>query len=126
MATKLAMTVAVNATDIQRWTCRTHLFQFIGASFRAGLEPRSWDPLEQVDELAAHHLPAVAGAAELAILVRLEARLHDGQERALCLWREREGHDGLEKRDAPRVAEFPMRLDLAHPAVHDAVPARVW
>src|SRR5262249_49679775 len=30
--TMLAMTAAVKAMDIQRWLCRTHLFQFIGTS----------------------------------------------------------------------------------------------
>ena len=51
------MTVTVKAMDSQRWICRTHVFQFNGTS------PDSWDPRKQVDELPAHHLPAVTRAA---------------------------------------------------------------
>src|SRR5204863_5630959 len=36
----------------------------------------SWDPRDQVDELPAHHLPAVARATKVLLLVRPEARLH--------------------------------------------------
>src|SRR5580765_7740095 len=73
----------------------------------------SWDPREQVHELPAHHLPAVARAAEIPLLVRLEARLHEGQARARRRGREREGHNGVEDHvaDDPRVAELPVRLD---------------
>src|SRR5260221_2304377 len=90
MATKLAMTATVKAMDIQRWICRTHSFQFTGTSSED--EPKadrahvqvlrsrgSRDPREQVDELPAHHLPAVARATKVLLLVRLEARLHEGQ-----------------------------------------------
>src|SRR6266508_2509945 len=82
----------------------------------------SWDPREQVDELPAHHLPAVARAVEVLLLVRPEARLHEGQARARGGGREREGHDGVHVADDPRVAELPMRFDLEEPAIHDAVP----
>src|SRR4051794_20453003 len=82
----------------------------------------SWDPGEQVDELPAHHLPAVARAAEVLLLVRPEARLHEGQARARRRGREREGHGGIDVADDPRVAELPVRLDLEEPTMHDAVP----
>jgi hypothetical protein len=39
----------------------------------------SWEPREQVNELPAHHLPAVARATKVLLLVRLEARLHEGR-----------------------------------------------
>src|SRR5262249_20073259 len=102
------MTVTVKAMDTQRWICRIHLFQFNGTSSedepeadrarirvaRDRLRPRpstgSGDPREQVDELPAHHLPAVARAAEVLLLVRPEARLHEGQARARRRGRERE------------------------------------
>ena len=83
MATKLAMTATVKAIDTQRWICRTQLFQFNGTSSEN--EPKrigSWDPRKQVDELPAHHLPAVTRAAEVLLLVRLEAGLHEGKARA--------------------------------------------
>src|SRR5262245_26130749 len=72
----------------------------------------SWDPREQADELLAHHPPAVARAAECLFLVRLEARLHEGQARARRRGRERERHDRVQRGDAPRVAELPPRFDL--------------
>src|SRR5262245_40457384 len=56
---------------------------------RARAATGSWDPREQVDELPAHHLPAVARAGEVLVLVRLEARLHEGQARARGCGRER-------------------------------------
>ena len=78
MATQLAMTATVKAMDTQRWICRVHLFQFNGTSSEDEPEAdRSWDPREQVDELAAHHLPAVARATEVLLLVRFEARLQE-------------------------------------------------
>src|SRR5258706_13679697 len=136
MATKLAMTATVKAMDIQRWICRTHSFQFTGTSSED--EPKadrahvqvlrsrgSRDPREQVDELPAHHLPAVARASKVLLLVRLEARLHEGQAGARRRGREREGHDGVEERDDPLVAELPIRFDLEEPAAHDAVPPGV-
>src|ERR1044072_4548289 len=85
----------------------------------------SRDPREQLDELPAHQLPAVARATEFLLLVRLEARLHEGQARARRRGREREGHDGSQERDAPRVAELSMRLDLDEPAIHGAVPTGI-
>src|SRR5262245_32411912 len=48
--------------------------------------------LKQVDELPAHHLPAVARTAKVLLLVRLEARLHEGQAGARRRGSEREGH----------------------------------
>src|SRR5260221_6839450 len=104
MATKLAMTATVKAMDIQRWICRTHSFQFTGTSSED--EPKadrahvqvlrsrgSRDPREQVDQLPAHHLPAVARATKVLLLVRLEARLHDGQAGGRGPRRGRGGHD---------------------------------
>src|SRR6266852_4294263 len=139
MATKLAMTVTVKAMDSQRWVCRTHSFHFTGTSSedepkadRAHVPSRprasigSWDPREQVDDLPAHHLPAVARATKVLLLVRFEARLHEGQAGARRRGREREGHDGVQHvADDPRVAELPMRFDLEDPAVYDAVPPGV-
>src|SRR5262245_7323809 len=130
MATKLAMTVTVKAMDTQRWICRIQWLQFNGTSLEDQPRERrastgSLDPGEQVDELSAHHLPAVAGAGEVLLLVRLEARLHDEEPRPRRRRREREGHDGVEEGDAPCVAELPVRFDLEKPAVHDAVPPRV-
>src|SRR5438876_1744619 len=119
MATKFAMTVTVKAMESQRWVCRTHSFQFTGTSPED--EP-SWDPREQRDELPAHHVPAVARAVEVPLLVRLEARLHEGQARARRRGRERERHDGVDVADDPPVAELPMRFALEEPAIHDAVP----
>src|SRR5512134_4202174 len=104
------MTVKVKTMDNQRWVCRTQLFQFIGTSL--------WDPGEQVDELAAHHPPAVARAAKGLLLVRFEARLHEEEACARRRGHEREGHDGVHIADHPRVAELPMRFDLEDPAIH--------
>src|SRR3990172_8650982 len=81
------MTVTVKAMDSQRWVCRTQLFQFNETSSED--ETGSWDPREEVDELPAHHLPAVARAGEVLLLVRPEARLHEGQARARRRGRER-------------------------------------
>src|SRR4051812_27751370 len=82
---------------------------------RDRLRPRasagSRGPREQVDELPAHHLPAVARAAEVLLLVRPEARMHEGQARTRRGGREREGHDGVHVADDPRVAELPLCFD---------------
>jgi hypothetical protein len=67
IAAKLASTVNVKAMDSQRWVCRINLLQFNGTSSQV----KSWDRVEQVDELPAHHLPAVACAAEVLLLGRL-------------------------------------------------------
>src|SRR5262245_48482790 len=114
--------------DTSRWICRIQMFQLNGPSPEDEPEAdrahsaASWEPREQVDELPTHHLPAVARAAEVLLLVRPEARLHEGQAGARRRGREREGHDGVHVADDPRVAELPMRLDLEEPAIHDAVP----
>src|SRR6516162_5831224 len=93
---------------------------------RDRLRPRastgSRDPREQVDELPAHHLPAVARASKVLLLVRPEARLHEGQAGARRRGRERERRDGVDVADDPPPAELPLRFDLEEPAVHDAVP----
>src|SRR5262245_56137564 len=124
------MTVTVKAMDTQRWVCRTHLLQYNGTSPQDEPEAdwahsaASWEPREQVDELPAHHLPAVARASKVLLLVRPEARLHEGQAGARRRGRERERHDGVDVHgaDAPRVAELAMRFDLDEPAIHGAVP----
>src|ERR1043165_398198 len=92
------------------------------------MRPRreSWDPRKQVDELPAHHLPAVTRAAGSLLLVRPEARLHDGQARppgTSRRARKREGHDGVDVSDNPRPAQLPLRFDLPEAAVHDSIPA---
>src|SRR6516165_1476009 len=123
------MTVTVKAMDTQRWICRIQLFQFKGTSPEDEPEAdwahsaASWEPREQIDELPAHHLPAVARATEVLLLVRPEARLHEGQAGARRRGREREGHDGVDVADDPPPTELPLRFDLEEPAVHDAVPA---
>src|SRR5262245_35503755 len=103
MTTMLAMTVSVKATPSQRWVCRIHLFQFIGTSFddEAQTSSGSLNPPEQVDKLSAHHVPAVARAAEGLLLVRLESRLHEGKVRARRRGRERECHNGVDVADDP-------------------------
>src|ERR1700685_2785546 len=68
-------------------------------------EDGSWDPREQIDELSAHHLPAVARATEVLLLARLEARMHEGHAGPRRRGREREGHDGIHLTDDPRVAD---------------------
>src|SRR5437667_4704574 len=52
----------------------------------------SWKRREQVDELPAQHLPAVARTTRVLLLVRLEARVHERQAGARRRGRGREGH----------------------------------
>src|SRR5262245_43823410 len=122
---KTATTPSVKATATQRWNGRIQLFDFKGTSCENEPERMSWGLVEQRDELAAHPAPAVARAAEGLLLVRPEARLHERQLRARRGGCEREGHDGVEAGDAPRVAELALRLDREHAAAHAAVPAGI-
>src|SRR5215207_3930578 len=110
------MTVNVKTIDSQRCICRTHLFEFIGAS--AGDESR--DPREQVDQLSTHHPPAIARAAEVLLLVLLEARLHEREASTGPRGREPERHDGVDVADGPRVAQLPAGVDLEEPTGDDA------
>src|SRR5436190_23767259 len=123
-----AMTVTVKTIDNQRWIRRIHELQFITTSCedeQAHPSTRSRDPREQLDQPATHPLPAVARAAERLLLVALEARLHERQARSRRDGSERERHDRVEERHAPRVAELLERLDLEHAAAHGAVPSRM-
>src|SRR5688572_24556253 len=99
----LTMKPAVKAMDIQRWTCRIHLFQFIASSS----SPSSIDPRQYLVELRQELLPSDLRAAEGLRLVRPEARLLHAQARPLVRRGEREGHHALQIEGGIVVREVP-------------------
>src|SRR3712207_7071879 len=99
----------------------TLFFLIIRRPPRSTLFPYATLFRSQVDELPAHHLPAVARTTEVLLLVRPEARLLQEQPGARRRGRQGEGHHGVDEiADDPRDRKS-TRLNSSHANISYAV-----